>query len=166
VEAFALERVTRGNDREEARSAAAIWARAKARRDGEQNDASVEEALLGIQRRLTLDGAQLLLGRRGGVAAGFALFAPNASTIELYYLAVDPDDWGSGVASELLTCVDAEARALGFDALQLWVIDDNQRAIAVYERAGWISTAQTKRDTSSSRLERRFVKRLQAASSP
>jgi GNAT superfamily N-acetyltransferase len=160
VDAVALERVTRGNEREVATSCAAIWARAKARRDGEPNEASVEEALQGVQRRLALDGARLLLARRGGVPAGFALFAPNASAVEVYYLAVDPDAWGAGVASELLTCVDTEARALGFDALELWVIDDNQRAIAVYERSGWVRTLQTKRDTPLSRLERRYVKQL------
>ncbi|EME62864.1 GNAT family acetyltransferase [Rhodococcus ruber BKS 20-38] len=64
------------------------------------------------------------------------------------------------MASGLLTEVDADARALGFDALELWVIDDNQRAIAVYERSGWVRTKQSKRDASSSRLERRFVKQL------
>jgi GNAT superfamily N-acetyltransferase len=160
VEAVALERVTRGTEREAARSCAAIWARAKARRDGEPNEASVDDALLGVQRRLALDGAGLLLARRDGVVAGFALVAPNASAIELYYLAVDPDAWGAGVASDLLIGVDTEARALGFDALELWVIDDNQRAIAVYERSGWVRAEQTKRDTPSSRLERRYVKHL------
>lgn len=160
MKAVALERVTRGNQGEAVRSCAAMWARAKARRDGEPREASVEEALLGVQRRLALDGARLLLARRGGVAAGFALLAPHASAIELYYLAVDPEAWGAGVASWLLTGVDAEARALGFDALELWVIDDNQRAIAVYERSGWVRTEQTKRDAPLSRLERRFVKHL------
>lgn len=160
MKAVAFERVTRGNEREAARSSAAIWARAKTRRDGEPKEASVEEALVGVQRRLALDGARLLLARRDGVSAGFALFAPNASAIELYYLAVDPDAWGAGVASGLLTEVDADARALGFVALELWVIDDNQRAIAVYERSGWVRTKQTKRDAPSSRLERRFVKQL------
>lgn len=160
MKAVALERVARGNEREAARSCAAIWARAKARRDGEPSEASAEEALLGVQRRLALEGAQLLLARRGGVAAGFALFAPNATAVELYYLAVDPDAWGAGVASGLLTGVDAEARALGYDTLELWVIDDNERAIVVYERSGWVRTEQTKRDGPSSRPERRFVKHL------
>jgi GNAT superfamily N-acetyltransferase len=98
------------------------------------------------------------------VAAGFALLAPTASVVELYYLAVDPDIWGAGVARALLTRVDSEARALGFDALELWVIDDNHRAIAVYERSGWIRTEHTQRDSPRSRLERRFVKQLNSAS--
>ena len=102
----------------------------------------------------------MLLARQGGGAVGFALFAPNATAVELYYLAVDPDAWGAGVASLLLTCVDDDARVLGCDALELWVIDDNERAIAVYERSGWVRTEQTKRDAPLSRLERRFVKHL------
>lgn len=132
VKAVAFERDTRGNEREAARSSAAIWARAKARRDGEPKEASVEEALVGVQRQLALDGARLLLARRDGVPAGFALFAPNASAIELYYLAVDPDAWGgSGERAPDR----GGRRRLGawLRRAGLWVIDDNQRAVAVYE---------------------------------
>ena len=153
-------RIVRGNGPEAARLSAAIWARAKAHRDGEPHDAPVEDALRGVERRLSLDGAQLLLARQDGGASGFALFASHANSVELYYLAVDPTAWGAGVASLLLTCVDAETRLLGFDTLELWVIDDNRRATDVYERSGWVRTEQTKRDTPLSRLERRFVKHL------
>jgi hypothetical protein len=49
---------------------------------------------------------------------------------------------------------------MGRDTLELWVIANNQRAIRVYERAGWIGTQDVKRDTPQSHLERRFLRRI------
>lgn len=146
-----------GSDPDAARASASIWARAKDRRDGSPNGSSDEDALHGVQRRLRLHGSQLLLARQGGAAVGFALFAPNDTAVELYYLAVDPDAWGAGVAHRLLRRVATDALAAGAAAVELWVIDDNQRAIDVYERSGWVPTKQTRRDRPSSREERRFV---------
>ena len=163
VEVGADVQVVRCSGPEAARSAAGIWARAKAIRDGETSDVAVDQALASVERRLGLDGARLLTAARGGRAAGFVLFAPVAAQVELFYLAVDPDFWGAGVAGALLRSLDQEARGLGLDALTLWVIDDNQRAISVYERCGWVRTEQTQRESPRSRLERRFVKQLEPA---
>lgn len=150
--------VTVAHDVDGAREAAAIWARAKAHRDQDPRPATVEKTMPGIRRRLGLDGATLLLARRGGHPVGFTLFAPRGSTLEVFYLAVDPDAWGGGVGSRLLLSVDEHARELGRDTLELWVINDNERAIRVYERSGWVGTEEVQRDASSGRLERRFLK--------
>ena len=140
--------------------AAAIWARARARRDQAPQPLTAEETLPGIQRRLGLDGAKLVLARRDGRPVGFTLFAPRSRTLEVFYLAVEPDAWGTGVASHLLLSAEEHAREMGRETLELWVIDDNERAIRVYERAGWVSTQDVKRDTSEGRLERRFLRRI------
>ena len=139
---------------------AAIWARAKARRDQDAEPAAVEDTMPGIRRRLSIDGAKLLLARRAGHPVGFALVAPRARTLEVFYLAVDPDSWGCGVGSHLLLMADDHARKIGRETLELWVINDNERAIGVYERYGWLGTEEVKRDTSSGRLERRFLRHL------
>lgn len=89
---------------------------------------------------------------------GFTLFAPRERTLEVFYLAVDPGAWGGGVGSHLLLSVEEHARELGRDTLELWVINDNERAIRVYERAGWVGTDEVQRD--AGRLERRFLKRV------
>ncbi|PWW59604.1 GNAT family N-acetyltransferase [Actinokineospora spheciospongiae] len=142
------------------REAAAIWARAKAHRDRDPEPATVEATAPGIRRRLSLDGAKLLLAQRDGRPAGFALVAPRERTLELFYLAVDPDAWGSGVGTRLLRDVEEHAREVGREVLELWVIDDNERAIGVYERAGWVGTDEVERDPASGRLERRFLRRV------
>ena len=114
----------------------------------------------GVQRRLDLDGAKLVLARRDGRSVGFTLFAPRSGTLEVFYLAVDPDDWGTGVAGHLLLSAEEHARELGRKTLELWVIDDNERAIRVYERAGWVGTHEVKRDAPDGRLERRFLRHI------
>ena len=91
---------------------------------------------------------------------GFALVAPRPETLELFHLAVDPRTWGRGLASELLRAVDSRAGVVGRRTLELWVIDDNQRAVGVYERAGWSRTEETRRDAMSGRIERRLVLKL------
>ena len=142
------------------RESAAIWARAKARRDRDPEPATVEDTIPGIRRRLSLEGARLLMARHHGVPVGFSLFAPRPQTLEVFYVAVDPDVWGCGVASQLLLAVEHRAREAGRATLELWVIDDNSRAIAVYERAGWVGTEEVQRDPASGRVERRFLRHL------
>lgn len=117
----------------------------------------------GIVRRLRLDGAKLVLAWRDDRPVGFTLFAPGAGSLEVFYLAVDPDAWGTGVASQLLLSAEGHARRTGRETLELWVINDNERAIRVYERAGWVATHMVKRDTPEGRLERRFLRHLGSA---
>ena len=139
-------------------AAATIWARARSRRDGEPTTA--EDTTPGIRRRLAVEGATLLLVHRDGRPVGFTLFAPRTVTLEIFYLATDPDSWGTGVAAHLLTRAEDHARLLGRDTMELWVITDNRRAIAVYERAGWTATEEVATDPASGRIERRFVRNL------
>ncbi|HST83771.1 MAG TPA: GNAT family N-acetyltransferase [Kineosporiaceae bacterium] len=139
---------------------AVIWARAKAWRDQDPEPATVEETSTGIRRRLGLDGAKLFLARRDGHPVGFALVAPRSQTLEIFYLGVDPEAWGSGVGTELLRTAEDHAREIGREALELWVINDNARAIRVYERSGWVGTEELKQDSTSGRIERRFIRKL------
>ncbi len=146
--------------------AAAIWARARARRDGDPAPATLAETVPGIRRRLSLDGAQLFVAHRDGRPVGFTLFAPRAMTLEVFYLAVDPDAWGSGVARRLLLSAADHARDIGRDTLELWVIDDNHRAIRLYEGAGFVGTDEVSQDPTSGRAERRYLRSVHQVPTP
>lgn len=137
-----------------------IWAQAKARGDQNPGVATAAESLPGIRRRLSLDGAQLVFAQRAGHAVGFTLFAPRAQTLEIFYLGVSPDSWGSGVGSLLLLSAEDHARAIAREALELWVISNNERAIGVYERSGFIDTKEENLDKSSGTIERRFLRQI------
>ncbi|WP_181419710.1 GNAT family N-acetyltransferase [Arthrobacter psychrolactophilus] len=145
---------------EAAHEAAQIWALAKARRDEDTAPASAEEVLPGVQRRLRVPGAELIVASQGGQAVGFTLFAPRAECLEIFYLAVAPDAWGRGVAAVLLASVEEFAHGISRPSVDLWVISDNDRAISVYQRTGFIDSGELHRDAASGRSERRMVKVL------
>lgn len=78
---------------------------------------------------------------------GFAAFGPERERArgftgrgELYAFYFHPDTWGHGVAGELIAHVDERLRAEGFAEAVLWVLDDNPRARAFYEKDGWQPT--------------------------
>src|SRR4051794_9007051 len=118
-------RIIRDDSAAGQRTAASIWARATAERDNLPAPAPIEEKLPGIQHRLSADAGSLHIAHWHGDAAGFAVLVPRAAVLELVYLAVVPEAWGSGVGRSLLAYVDDQARTIGVDSLELWVIDDN-----------------------------------------
>ena len=140
------------------REAAGIWARATARRDQLPSVAPVEDKLAGIQQTLAEPGALLYLARRGQRAVGFCIFLPQGESVEIRYLATDPEVWGSGGGRALLEHVQEHARRAALPRGELWVIADNARAISAYERAGWVATGEVEVRGSAGRAERRFVR--------
>ncbi|MDV8057026.1 MULTISPECIES: GNAT family N-acetyltransferase [unclassified Rhodococcus (in: high G+C Gram-positive bacteria)] len=147
-------------DPEDLHAVASIWARSTAVRDGRRTPGSPSSAVAGIRRRLDIAGAAILVAETDNRTVGFVLFAPRGRNFEIFYLAVDPAMWGEGVATELLRSVETHVHAVDCATLELWVIDDNDRAIGVYENAGWIGTDVTQVDGASGRVERRFVRML------
>ena len=78
---------------------------------------------------------------------GFSSFGPErerargfTGRAELYAFYVHPDAWGTGAAGALLSHTEDRFRAEGFDTAVLWVLDDNPRARAFYERFGWAAS--------------------------
>jgi len=77
------------------------------------------------------DGAVL-----GLAAAGHARGDDEFGLGELYAINVDPPAWGRGAGRALLAAATAWLDAR-FATSILWVVDGNQRARSLYERAGW-----------------------------
>jgi len=144
------------------RTAAGVWARATARRDGLTEAAAIDDKLPEIRSSLLRDGTSLHVARRRGNAVGVALAVPQgeSQSLEVLYLGVDPEPWGAGVGARLLRHLDDYASAKAYGGLELWVIADNERAIDLYERAGWQATDEVKIRSSAGRLERRFVRQV------
>ena len=139
------------------RVAAGIWARSTALRDALPEVATAEDKLPGIQHALRGEGATLHLASSGRHRAGFAIVVPHGEVAEIRYLATDPSHWGGGIATALLRSVRAHALETGRRAMELWVIADNERAIGVYERAGWTATTDVEVRNAAGRTERRYV---------
>jgi ribosomal protein S18 acetylase RimI-like enzyme len=152
--------VARDKDSVSQWEAARIWAGSTAQRDGKPEPAPVESALPIIERGLRAPGSRLHLASVGAKAAGFAVVVPRDDGLEILYLGVDPTAWGAGVAGRLLSDVTDYAVETGRAEVDLWVYDDNTRAVNVYRRHGWLDTDEVRVHATSGRTERRFVKNV------
>ncbi len=61
---------------------------------------------------------------------------------EVYAFYLHPTAWGSGGAGALMSRCEEFLRDEGFGSAVLWVLRDNPRARAFYEKAGWLFTGQ------------------------
>lgn len=73
---------------------------------------------------------------------GFALVGPvdrdEASEVgELYAINIDPDHWGTGAGTALISAGEAALQDAGFSKAVLWVHPDNGRACRFYTARGW-----------------------------
>ncbi len=81
---------------------------------------------------------------------------------ELYAIYLDPERWGSGYGRTLIVAAEAAMAELGFGSAMLWVLEENSRARAFYESAGWESDGgrQQERIISTELYEVRYAKLL------
>ncbi len=145
--------------------AARMWAEATAARDHD-SVAPLARARTVVTNAIDESGDPLLLTALDldGQALGFALALPSGdSGAELRFLGVVPTAWGRGVATALLDELTVQVRASGSSAMQLWVYEDNERAVAVYERSGWRPDGATRTHPRSGKLERLYVRRAPSA---
>lgn len=156
--------VARGDDYLD--DAARIWAEATAARDGDPDVAPLDVARPLLESAVSGSAAALFLialdgdGKAVGFAIGEPVGAAAERRAELRYLGVGPDAWGGGVATRLLAAVRDELRARGFVEAELWVNDDNQRAIALYRRTGWEPVPEVRVNPRSGRQMRRYALRI------
>jgi len=74
-----------------------------------------------------------------GHVVGFATIGPSRDEEgcgELYAIYVAPESWSTGAGRALMLRAEDELRSRYAEAT-LWVLEDNPRARAFYERAGW-----------------------------
>jgi ribosomal protein S18 acetylase RimI-like enzyme len=114
-----------------------------------------DEASWAVRRALyetTLaDGGFALVAREGESDVGYALvaiepphwpatFVTSHEIAELLTLAVRSDQRGRGVGSALLDAVDTQLSEDGHDDREIGVVPSNVRAVALYERLGYVPT--------------------------
>jgi len=81
-----------------------------------------------------------LVAEEDDAVVGFASVGPDRDDPEigeLYAIYVFPQKWGAGAGRALMGEVLRHLRAEAFAEAVLWVLDDNPRARAFYERSGW-----------------------------
>ena len=94
-------------------------------------------------------------GERAGVPSGFAIWRDLKGEAELLTIGVDPHKQRAGLGAALLEAAVQEARAAGSELLYLEVDAGNAPALALYEKAGFVTTGLRKayyRDGADARL--------------
>ncbi len=76
--------------------------------------------------------AKVVVAERDGALAGFVTVDPRTGYLD--QIVVAPEAWGSPVAAALI----AEAKRIAPDGLELYVNEDNARAIRFYRRSGFV----------------------------
>lgn len=95
-------------------------------------------------------GTAVLVAEIDGETVGFAMFGPDRDGLigagELFSLYVDPPRWGTGAGYALSHAIDARLDAAGIEIVRLWVLEGNARAVAAYERYGYVATGTRRHD--------------------
>lgn len=86
----------------------------------------------------TIDGRVLGFANAGGERTGGV--ASEFGRGEVYAFYLHPSAWGSGLAGALIATAEAWLREQGRTEAVLWVLRDNPRARAFYEKSGWSPT--------------------------
>ncbi len=132
---------------EAAEDLARLWVRASARRLRQPiPEAPETEEVTSLAHRVARPGAAAVVAEDDGVAVGCCFFEPltepDGETIieggaHLSGVAVEPSRWGEGLAAAVLVFAEEEVRRRGFRHFRLHVLEENERARALYERLGW-----------------------------
>jgi GNAT superfamily N-acetyltransferase len=113
---------------------------------------SAERRAADLRSRLEAEGSEerTLVAEHEGVVVGFVAVGPSRDpfvelgTGEVYAIYVDPDLWGRGIGSALLTQAVEELRSRGHTSATLWVLEANEFGRRFYERRGWEADGATK----------------------
>jgi ribosomal protein S18 acetylase RimI-like enzyme len=102
---------------------------------------SVELSERNWRDQLSKDDHAIFVAADNGVVAGFTNSGPAEDgpegAGELHTIYLLPDYWDRGIGRGLLRLSEEALRRAGFNDAVLWVLDDNARARAFYERNGW-----------------------------
>ncbi|HXR23625.1 MAG TPA: GNAT family N-acetyltransferase [Acidimicrobiales bacterium] len=97
------------------------------------------------------EGSFVLVGEAEGEVAGWLSGGPcrgegseESALGEVYGCYVDPERWRQGVGSALMLAGLERLAGAGYSQAVLWVLADNSRARAFYERHGWRADGASK----------------------
>ncbi|HJQ76677.1 MAG TPA: GNAT family N-acetyltransferase [Acidimicrobiia bacterium] len=84
-------------------------------------------------------GSRVHVAEHDGAVVGFCTpgVSNEAGWGEIFAIYVHPEHWGTGIGRELIVAGESTVLASGLDRALLWVLEDNRRARAFYERQGW-----------------------------
>ena len=108
----------------------------------EENSFTVEQEEAFLQRLLESDREVMLLSEVDGVLCGCASVCAVGAKYKIRHraefgISVDKSFWGLGIGTKLTQTAVACAQQAGYRQLELDVVADNDRALRMYEHAGF-----------------------------
>ena len=95
-------------------------------------------------------GSKQTVAELDGAVVGFCSYGPERPRPtpigirgEVWALYLHPDAWGSGAAAALMEHAEDRLLRDGFPEAVLWVLEDNPRGRAFYEKMGWAPTGRS-----------------------
>ena len=95
-------------------------------------------------------GSHTLVAERSEAIVGFASIGSardDDAAGEVYAIYVVPEAWGTGAGHALMQESLRRLQQEGYEQAILWVLEDNPRARAFYEREGWSLMEETREET-------------------
>jgi ribosomal protein S18 acetylase RimI-like enzyme len=95
--------------------------------------------------------SHLLVARISGEVAGFIAFGASrdmgapADRAEVWAIYVKPNFWSVGAGLQLWLAAQETIVAEGYKTISLWVIAGNERAIRLYEHAGFVAEPESRK---------------------
>ena len=108
---------------------------------------SIDEREAMWRRLVVTQPGHLLVACNGDAVVGFVAFgechdeASPVGRAEIWAIYVDPPYWSAGAGRALMHAALTRLNDAGVRDVVLWVLADNKRAIALYERAGFVRDA-------------------------
>lgn len=104
---------------------------------------TVEEERDFLQKKLDAPGSGFLSAWVGGRLVGNASFYPVGPHLKVKHrasfgIAIIKEYWGRGLGEVLLNEIVVAAASAGYEQIELEVVADNARAVALYEKCGFI----------------------------
>ncbi|HTE74606.1 MAG TPA: GNAT family N-acetyltransferase [Actinomycetes bacterium] len=134
-------------------AAIAVWAASDTARRGAPSPPEVPQML---RERFALGDVWVLVADDDGVVVGVAQGAPAREDggtgpvlpgrCHLSMVFVAPDRWGEGIGSVLVDAAVALAAGLGYDTVQLYTHEDNDRAQRLYAGKGFLRDGDVRAD--------------------
>jgi ribosomal protein S18 acetylase RimI-like enzyme len=89
-----------------------------------------------------LEDDTLFVARVEGSVAGYVALRPGRARVRIEQLLVAPHHEGEGVGRRLLAHAEGYAISTGAEAVEIVVEDDNDRALDLYRRSGFVSAGE------------------------
>lgn len=108
------------------------------------------------------DAAHYVITDDGNVIGFLTINPPRDGDLsddiyELRGLYLDPDYVGKGFGKQAMDWVKKEVLSRGYKAVSLWVLDENYRAKAFYEKSGFKADGKIKESGLGSTKEERYI---------